>query len=181
MKTDEMTKWAIDPAHSKVGFKIKHLMISNVLGSFREFEGEVKTVGNDFSTAAISFTLNSDSVDTDMADRDVHLKSADFFDSEKYPLITFKGTSLKDLGDDIYELTGLLTIKDVSKNVGLSVEFGGLMNDPWGNQKAGFSINGKINRKEWGLNWNAALEAGGVLLSEDVKIDIDIELVKAAN
>jgi polyisoprenoid-binding protein YceI len=179
MKTEELTKWAIDPTHSKVGFKVKHLMISNVQGNFKEFSADVQTSGNDFSTASVSFTLKTASVDTEMPDRDAHLKSPDFFESEKYPDLTFKGTSLKDLGDDIYELSGLLTIKDVTKPVKLSVEFGGVMSDPWGNVKAGFSINGKINRKDWGLIWNAGLEAGGVLVGEEVKIICDIELVKA--
>jgi polyisoprenoid-binding protein YceI len=179
MKTSEVTKWALDTTHSKVGFKVKHLMISNVLGSFRDFKGEVTTEGNDFSTAVINFSLNTASVDTEMADRDAHLKSADFFDVEKFPLLIFAGKGLKDLGDDIYELTGSLTIKDVTKAVTLAVEFGGIGSDPWGNVKAGFSINGKINRKDFGLNWNAALEAGGVLVSEEVKISCDIELVKA--
>lgn len=179
MKTEEVTKWAIDPTHSKVGFKVKHLMISNVLGSFRDFSGEVKTAGNDFSTAAISFSLKTASVDTEMPDRDGHLKSPDFFDTEKYPVITFDAKGLKDLGDDLYELKGSLKIKDVSKPVTLAVEFGGVMSDPWGNIKAGFSLSGKINRKDWGLNWNAALEAGGVLVGEEVKINCDIELVKA--
>jgi polyisoprenoid-binding protein YceI len=180
MKTEEATKWVIDPTHSKVGFKVKHLMISNVLGSFREFSGEVSTIGTDFSTSSISFSLNAASIDTEMADRDAHLKSADFFDTANYPNFTFEGKGLKDLGDDMYELTGNLTIKGVSQPVVLSVEFGGVMADPWGNVKAGFSINGKINRKDWGLNWNAALEAGGVLVGEEVKINCDIELVKAA-
>jgi polyisoprenoid-binding protein YceI len=178
MKT-EVTKWAIDPTHSKVGFKVKHLMISNVLGSFREFSGEVTTNGNDFSTSEISFSIKAASVDTEMPDRDGHLKSPDFFDIEKYPVITFDANGLKDLGDDMYEMTGSLKIKDVSKPVTLSVEYGGVGSDPWGNVKAGFSISGKINRKDWGLNWNAALEAGGVLVSEEVKISCDIELVKA--
>jgi polyisoprenoid-binding protein YceI len=183
MKTTDLAKtnWAIDSAHSKVGFKVKHLMISNVLGSFREFEGNVTTVGNDFSTADITFSLNAASIDTEMADRDAHLKSPDFFDTESFKKITFQGTGLKDLGDDMYELSGNLTIKGVSHPVTLSTEFGGIMNDPWGNLKAGFSITGKINRKDWGLNWNAALEAGGVLVGEEVKISCDIELVKAAN
>jgi polyisoprenoid-binding protein YceI len=180
MKTDEKTKWTIDPAHSKIGFKVKHLMISNVMGNFRDFEGQVTTNGNDLSTANISFSLNSASVDTEMADRDTHLKSADFFDVGSYPKITFSGSGLKDLGDDMYELTGNLVIKGVTKKVVLPVEFGGLMTDPWGNVKAGFSIGGKINRKEWGLNWNAVLEAGGVLLSDEVKIICDVQLVKAA-
>jgi polyisoprenoid-binding protein YceI len=172
------TSWAIDPTHSKVGFKVKHLMISNVLGSFREFEGNAITVGDDFSTATIKFSLNTASIDTEMADRDAHLKSPDFFDTEKFPKISFESTGLKDLGDDIYELAGKLTIKDVTKPVTLEVEYGGVMTDPWGNVKAGFSINGKINRKDWGLNWNAALEAGGVLVGEEIKISSDIELVE---
>ena len=180
MKTQE-TKWAIDPSHSKVSFKVKHLMISNVLGNFKEFEGQVSSAENDFSGAVINVSLNAASIDTEMADRDAHLKSPDFFDAEKYPKITFSGNGLKDLGDDMYELTGELTIKDVTKVVTLSVEFGGVMSDPWGNVKAGFSINGKINRKDWGLNWNAALEAGGLLVGEEVKISGDIELVKLAN
>ena len=177
MKTQE-TKWAIDPTHSKVSFKVKHLMISNVLGSFREFEGTATTEGDDFSTAQISFSLNAASVDTEMADRDAHLKSADFFDAAKFPKLTFAGKGLKDLGDDMYELTGDLTIKDVTKQVTLSAEFGGIGTDPWGNVKAGFSVSGKINRKDFGLNWNAALEAGGVLVGEEVKLSADIELTK---
>lgn len=183
MKTTDVTKtnWAVDPTHSKVGFKVKHLMISNVLGSFKEFEGQVSTNGNDFSTASIAFSMSTSSVDTEMADRDGHLKSPDFFDAENFKKITFEGAGLKDLGDDMFELTGNLTIKGVSKQVTLSVEFGGIMNDPWGNVKAGFSITGKINRKDWGLNWNAALEAGGVLVGEEVKINCDIELAKVAN
>jgi polyisoprenoid-binding protein YceI len=178
METQGKTKWTIDPSHSKIGFKVKHLMISNVLGNFREFEGQVITDGNDFSTAAIFVSLNSATVDTEITDRDTHLKSADFFDVGNYPKITFESHGLKDLGDDIYELTGDLVIKGVTNHIVLSVEYGGLMTDPWGNVKAGFSITGKMNRKDWGLNWNAALEAGGVLVGEDVKIICDIELVK---
>jgi polyisoprenoid-binding protein YceI len=181
MKTQEKIKWSFDPSHSKIGFKVKHLMISNVLGNFREFEGQVITEGNDFSTSVISLSLNSASVDTEIADRDTHLKSADFFDVASYPKITFDGTGLKDLGDDMFELTGDLVIKGVKKQIVLSVEFGGLMTDPWGNVKAGFSVTGKMNRKDWGLNWNAALETGGVLVSEEVKIICDVELVKAVN
>ena len=180
MRAQETTKWAIDPTHSKIGFKVKHLMISNVLGSFREFEGAVSTVGNDFSKSVISFSLNTASVDTEIADRDGHLKSGDFFDVENYPKITFEGNGLTDLGDDLYTLTGDLTIKGVSHPVKLEVEFGGVNADPWGNTKAGFSITGKISRKEWGLSWNAALETGGVLVGDEVKINCDIELVKQA-
>ena len=180
MKTNEKTTWAIDPSHSKIGFKVKHLMISNVLGNFREFTGQVTTTANDFSTAVISVSLNSASVDTEIADRDTHLKSPDFFDVVNFPKITFEGNGLKDLGDDMYELTGDLVVKGVSKQIVLSVEFGGLMTDPWGNVKAGFSITGKMNRKDWGLNWNAALEAGGFLVGDEVKISCDVELIKTA-
>ena len=181
MKTEEVTNWVFDPTHSKVGFKVKHLMISNVQGNFKEFDGEVKTSGTDFTTAQINFSLNAASVDTEMPDRDNHLKSADFFDAANYPKVNFEGTGLKDLGDDLYELKGILDIKGIKQPVTLSVEYGGLMTDPWGNVKAGFSISGKINRKDWGLTWNAALEAGGVLVSEDVKLTGDIQLLKVAN
>ena len=177
MSTQE-TKWAVDPTHSKIGFKVKHLMISNVTGTFREFEGAVSTVGNDFSKSVISLSLNSASVDTEIGDRDAHLKSGDFFDVENFPKITFNGSGLKDLGDDLYELTGDLTIKGITNQTTLSVEFGGINSDPWGNVKAGFSVTGKIKRKDWGLTWNAALETGGVLVGEEVKINCDIQLVK---
>jgi polyisoprenoid-binding protein YceI len=178
MNTQETTKWVLDPAHSTVGFKVKHLMISNVSGSFKETAGQVITVGEDFSTAKISLSANTASVFTDATDRDAHLKSADFFDAEKYPNLTFEGNGLKNLGDDMYELTGTLTIKGVSKPVTLTVEKGGLMTDPWGNVKAGFSVSGKINRKEFGLNWNAALETGGVLVSEEVKLLAEVQFAK---
>jgi polyisoprenoid-binding protein YceI len=181
MSAKEVTKWTIDQSHSKIGFKVKHLMISNVRGDFKEFEGTVTTEGDDLSTAVVSFSLNAASIFTEVADRDAHLKSADFFEVEKYPKITFEGSGLKDLGDDMYDLTGILTIKEVSHNITLSVEYGGVMTDPWGNVKAGFSITGKMNRKDWGLTWNAALEAGGVLVSEEVKINCDIELAKVAS
>jgi polyisoprenoid-binding protein YceI len=178
METKEMTKWAIDPAHSTVGFKVKHLMISNVKGSFKEFGGQAVTNGNDFSTATISLSINASSIDTEAADRDTHLKSADFFDTANFPTITLDGTKLKDLGDDTYELTGELVMKGISRKVVMSVEYGGLMTDPWGNVKAGFSISGKLNRKDWGLNWNAALEAGGVLVGDEIKIVGDVQLIK---
>jgi len=174
----EKTKWVIDPTHSKIGFKIKHLMISNVLGNFKQFEGEVLTDGDNFENAEIKLTIDAASVDTEIADRDTHLKSADFFNAEKYPKLTFSDAKIVDLGDDTFEMKGNLTIKDVTKPVKLTVEFGGIMKDPWGNEKSGFSITGKINRKDWGLTWNAALEAGGVLVGEDVKIIIDVELLK---
>jgi polyisoprenoid-binding protein YceI len=170
----------IDPTHSKIGFKVRHLMISNVLGNFKNFEGEIISDGNNFTNSSVKLSIKTASVDTEIADRDTHLKSADFFDAEKFPVMTFSSTSMEDFGDDTYELKGLMKIKDVEKPVKLSVEFGGVMKDPWGNEKAGFSITGKLNRKDFGLNWNAALEAGGVLVGEEVKIICDIELAKQA-
>jgi polyisoprenoid-binding protein YceI len=181
MESSTKTKWAIDPAHSEVAFKVKHLMITNVKGSFKDFSASVYTEGNNFITSDIDFSLTTSSVDTGMADRDAHLKSPDFFDSENHRNISFSGKSIEKTGsDDSYKLLGDLTIKDVTHPVKLDVEFGGLMKDPWGNEKAGYTIEGKINRKEWGLNWNAALEAGGVLLSDDVKINCEVQLVKQA-
>ena len=176
----EKTKWVLDPAHSKIGFKVRHLMISNVLGNFKDFEGEIISDGNNFTNSSVKLSIKTASVDTEIADRDTHLKSTDFFDAEKFPVMTFNSTSMEDLGDDTFELKGLMKIKDVEKPVKLAVEFGGVMKDPWGNEKAGFSINGKINRKDFGLSWNAALEAGGVLVGEEVKIICDIELAKQA-
>jgi polyisoprenoid-binding protein YceI len=179
MKT-EKTKWVIDPAHTKVGFRVKHLMIANVTGNFKEVGGEVNTDGDDFSTVDISLSINTASVNTDMPDRDAHLKSPDFFDVENHPEMKFRSTGMKDLGDDIYEITGMLTIKGISKEVKLSAEFGGMMKDPWGNSKAGFTVTGKINRKDWGLNWNAALEAGGLLVGDEVKLQGDVQLTRMA-
>jgi polyisoprenoid-binding protein YceI len=179
MKTEQTTKWVIDTAHTKIGFKVKHLMISSVQGYFRESEGQITTEGNNFTTASISVSLKAASIDTEVADRDNHLKSADFLDVVRYPEITFESTGVKDLGDDVYELTGNLVIKGISKKVVLSVEYGGMMTDPWGNVKAGFSLTGKVNRKDWGLIWNATLESGGVLVGDEVKINCDVELAKA--
>ena len=167
----------IDPSHSRVQFKVKHLMISNVLGSFKEFEGKASMIENDFSSTVVSFSINTASIDTEAADRDAHLKSADFFDVENFPKIEFEGKGLTQKDEENYELKGNLTIKGISKPVTLSVEFGGLMTDPWGNKKAGFSVTGEINRKDWGMVWNAALETGGVLVSDKVKILCDVEFL----
>ena len=172
------TTWVIDPSHSEIAFKVKHLMISNVKGSFSEFSGQLVTDGDDFSTAEISFQINSASISSGVADRDGHLKSPDFFDVENYKEITFTSGKLKNTGNNEFELTGNLAIKGVSQPVKLDVEFGGLMTDPWGNVKAGFTLNGKINRKDFGLTWNAALEAGGVLVSDDVRLNMEIQLLK---
>jgi polyisoprenoid-binding protein YceI len=181
MSTTGKTKWAMDPAHSEIAFKVKHLMITNVKGVFKDFSASVTTTGNDFITSDIEFTLHPASVDTGAPDRDNHLKSADFFDVTNYDRISFSGQKAEKADSDgNYLLYGDLTIKDVTKPVKLNVEFAGVMKDPWGNEKAGYTLIGKVNRKDWGLNWNAALEAGGVLLSDEVTISCDVQLVKQA-
>lgn len=175
-QTAAKSKWVADPAHSELLFKVKHLMISNVKGEFKNFNVEID--GEDFKTSNINVSIDSASVFTNSDDRDNHLKSADFFDVENYKEITFHSTAFQAKGDENYKLTGMLTIKGVSKEVTLDVEFGGINKDPWGNEKAGFSISGKINRKDWGLNWNSALETGGVLVSDEVKINAEIQFLK---
>lgn len=166
------TTWKLDPTHSELTFKVKHMMISNVKGEFTNFDAEITTEDDTFSKAKVSASIKTDSVFTNNADRDTHLKSADFFNAEKYPAITFEAEAL--IGD----VTGNLTINGVTKPVTLDVDFGGIGQDPWGNTKAGFSFEGKIKRSDFGLNWNAALEAGGVLVSDEVKIAGDLQFVK---
>jgi polyisoprenoid-binding protein YceI len=173
------TTWSLDPAHSELQFKVKHLMITTVTGSLTSLTGSVVSESDNFENATVDFEAATDSIETSNKDRDNHLKSADFFDAEKFPKITFKSTSLTKDGDD-YTLTGDLTIKDVTKSVKIDVEFGGIATDPWGNTKAGFTISTKIKRTEFGLTWNAALETGGVMVSEDVKILGELQFVKQA-
>lgn len=177
---ENITKWVVDPAHSEILFKVKHLMITNVKGEFRKFDVLVETAGNDFSTAKVKTTIDASSIFTNEEKRDGHLKSADFFDVENHKELIFESTSLKREDDDEFEMKGNLTIRGIEKEIKVDVDFGGLMTDPYGNEKAGFSIEAKINRKDWGLNWNAALEAGGVLVGEEVKIMAEIQLVKQA-
>ncbi len=171
--------WVIDPTHSEVHFKIKHLMITNVTGSFDIFQATVQTDEEDFMQAKISFTADIDSISTNNEQRDTHLKSADFFDGEKYPQIKFTATKFENTdGDGSYEMYGDLNIREVTKNIKLSVEFGGVVKDPYGNTKAGFTINGKINRKDFGLNWSAVTEAGGIVVSDEVRIVCEIQLIE---
>lgn len=172
------TKWTLDPTHSELTFKVKHLMITNVKGNFRKFDAQMESIGSDFNSGKTRVTIDASSVDTNNSDRDGHLRSADFFDSAIHPEITFESTGLTKLDDDNYQLKGQLGIKDINKEVVLDVEFGGLVKDPYGNEKAGFSISGKLNRKDWGLNWNAALEAGGVMVSDEVRINAEVQFVK---
>ena len=174
------TKWVLDPAHSEIQFKVRHMMIANVKGEFKNFNATIVTEGNDFSKGNVEVIIEAGSVFTNATDRDTHLKSADFFDVDNNKELKFTGKSLKRLDDDNYLLTGLLNIKGIEKEVSFDVEFGGINKDPWGNMKAGFSLNGKINRKDWKLNWNAALETGGVLVSDEVRITADVQLLKEA-
>lgn len=169
-------KWELDSSHSELGFKVKHLMISNAKGEFKKFTAEIN--GEDIFTSTIRVRVDAASISTNDDNRDTHLKAADFFDVENHKEIVFEGTALKKVDDENFKLTGNLIIKGVSNSVTLDVEFGGITKDPWGNEKAGFSLNGKIHRKDWGLNWNAALETGGVLLSDEVKIHAEIQLIK---
>lgn len=177
MSTLTATKWGIDTTHTEVQFKVKHLVISTVTGFFKKFSGSVESETEDFDGALVTFSLDVNSIDTNQADRDAHLKSADFFAAEQHPSIDFNGT-LKKVSGSNYKLDGALTLRGTTKAVVLDVDFGGIMVDPWGNTKAGFEINGKINRKDFGLNWNALTEAGGMVVSEEVKIHINAELAK---
>ena len=174
------TKWLLDSTHSELGFKIKHLMISNVSGSFKNFNAEVISEGTDFSNAKINLSAEMASISTNNEQRDAHLLNSDFFEVEKYPELTFKSTRVQKIDSDTYTLYGELTMKGVTKPVKLSVEYNGVAKDPWGNEKAGFVVSGKINRSDWGVNFNGVLETGGVMLSEEVKIHSEIQLVKQA-
>lgn len=172
------TKWVLDPTHSELMFKVKHMMITNVKGEFRNFSIEVE--GDEITDSKINAVAEAASITTNNEERDAHLKSADFFDVEQHKELTFESTSFEKTDEDEYELKGMLTIKGISKEVSFDVEFGGISKDPWGNEKAGLSLNGKINRKDWELNWNAALETGGVLVGEDVKISGEMQFINQA-
>lgn len=178
-ETLNKVKWIIDPSHSEIAFKVKHLMITNVRGVFREFDASIYTTGEDFITSEVDFFLNSASVDTGDSKRDEHIKSADFFDVEKHKQISFVGDTIEKEGNDKnYTLYGNLTIKGITKQIKLNVEFTGVMKDLGENEKAGFNVTGKISRKDWGLTWNSMLETGGVMLSDEVNIMCEVQLVK---
>lgn len=172
------TTWAIDPMHSEVLFKVKHLVISTVTGSFKSFSGTAITHGENFEDAAIRFSMDVNSIDTRQESRDAHLRSADFFDAEQFPDIQFASTSFSKTKEDQYKLVGDLTMKGISKTVTLDVEYGGAENDFYGNKKVGFEITGKINRKEFGLTYNALTETGGLALGEDIKLIANIQVAQ---
>jgi len=172
------TKWSLDQAHSEIGFRIKHLMIAHVKGTFKTFDASIYTTSNDFTTAEVNVWIDPASIDTRDAKRDEHLKSADFFDVNNHKQITFTSSTIgKPDTDGNHELWGELTMMGVTKNVKLNAQFGGIIKDPWGIEKAGFDISGKIRRSDWGLTWNAPIEAGGLLVSDELSISCEVELI----
>jgi polyisoprenoid-binding protein YceI len=173
-----MATWKIDSAHSEVQFKVKHLMISTVTGQFANFEGTVESANDDFSGASITFEADVDSISTKNADRDQHLKAPDFFDAAQYPKVRFVSKEVKKVDESNYKVTGDLTIRDNTRPVELTVEYGGITKDPWGQTKAGFELSGKINRKEFGLSFHATTDNGGLVLGDEVKLLAAVEVVK---
>ena len=173
------TKWALDPAHSSVDFSVRHMMIANVKGTFNSFNATIDADPTDLTTANIEFSVDTASVDTRNKDRDAHLVSADFFDVENHPNMTFKSSNIEKTDEGEYNVTGDLTLRGVTKQETFAVTFEGQGKDPWGNEKAGFSASGTVNRSDYGLVWNAALETGGVLVGDKVKINLQIQAAKA--
>lgn len=173
------SKWNVDASHSNVKFSVSHLVVSEVEGSFRKFDGTIDAPTEDFNNATINFTVDVASVNTDNDKRDEHLKSDDFFNAEKYPKMIFKSTSFKKGKGNNYTLEGNLTIRDVTKKVKMNVTYGGTMKDPWGNTKAGFKTTAAISRKEFGLKWNTMTEAGGAVVGDEVTIILKLEFGKA--
>lgn len=172
-------KWKLDPDHSEIMFKVRHLMISTVTGYFKKFDLEVETENDDFTTAdKIVFTADIDSISTNNAQRDTHLKSDDFFNAEKFNQLKFVGTHYEKDSGDTYRLTGDLTIRDVTKTITLDVAFGGMVVDPYGQTKAGFTVEGKINRKDFHLMWSGLTEAGQIVASDEIRIHCDVQLIK---
>jgi polyisoprenoid-binding protein YceI len=172
------TKWTVDPAHSELGFKIKHLMISNVSGFFSDYSVDMQTTGEDFETASVVAKIKMESINTKNAQRDEHLRNSDFFETDKYPEMIFESTGVKKVDDETYLVNGKLTLKGITHPVQLNVEYSGVTKDPWGGERAGFIISGKIRRSDFGISFNAVLETGGVALSEEVKLFADLQLVK---
>lgn len=172
------TKWSIDQAHSEIAFKVRHLMIAHVKGVFKTFDASIYTTSKDFTTAEVDLWIDPTSIATGDAKRDEHLKSADFFDVNNHKQITFTSSTIGKPGQDgNQELWGELTIQGVTKNIKLNVQFGGFIKDPWGNERAGLSVSGTIKRSDWGLVWNANIEAGGIMVGDEVMISCEIELI----
>ncbi len=168
-------KWTVDPAHSQIRFIARHMVVSRVSGSFDKFHAVVETEGEDIESAKISFTADTNSVNTGVKQRDDHLRSDDFFNAEKFPQISFKSSSIEKIDEEEYKLHGDLTIRDVTRPITLEVAYGGKIKDPYGNQRMGFEVTGKLSRKEYGLKYNALLESGGAVVGDKITLDIPIE------
>ena len=173
-----MAIYKIDADHSDITFKVKHLMIATASGRFKKFDATLEANEEDLTDAKISFEADVDSIDSKNEQRDAHLKSDDFFNAEKFPKLTFESTSIEKDGDNEYLLKGDFTIRDITKPVTLKVEYNGTITDPWGQERKGFEITGKINRKEYGLTWSAVTEAGGIVVADDVKLAMNVEMIK---
>ena len=172
--------WNLDTVHSGINFSVRHMVVSKVRGRFAKFTGNVTLDESDLTRSTVEATIDTSSIDTGTAQRDEHLRSADFFDVEHFPQIKFRGTGIEKLGEERYRLTGQLTIRDVSREIALDVEYGGRGKDPWGNERVGFTAKGSLDRKDFGLKWNQALETGGVLVSDRVELELELQAVKAA-
>ena len=181
MKTTEIaikTKWSIDQAHSEIGFRVRHLMIAHVNGSFKTFDASIYTTNNDFSTAEIDLWIDASSITTDNKVRDKHLKSSEFFDVKRHKQLTFVSSTIGQADPEgNHELWGELTIVGVTHNVKLNLKFGGMVNDPWGNERSGFTVSGKISRSDWGLTWNQPTDSGGLMVSDEIAISGEFELI----
>ncbi|SFW68132.1 Polyisoprenoid-binding protein YceI [Sinomicrobium oceani] len=178
METTKKVTWSIDPAHSEVQFKVKHLVISTVTGQFTSFSGGLETGGEGFENAKAFFEADVDSISTNNKDRDEHLKSEEFFDAANHPKVTFVSTAFKKTGEDTYEITGDMTMRGKTRAVVLKAEHGGIMVDPYGNTKAGFEVTGKLNRKDFGLEWNGVTETGGIVVGDEVKLLLNLQYAK---
>ncbi len=178
MLTINATTWNFDNSHTTIGFDVSHMVIATVDGKFKSFSGTVETEGDNWENAKINFTADINSIDTDNEDRDNHLKSPDFFAAEEYPELTFVGKSMEKVGDKEYKLTGDLTMRGTTKEVSLDVTHNGTITDPWGNVRAGFSIEGEVNRFDYGLEWDKTLDTGGLVVGNEVEIDIEVELIQ---
>jgi polyisoprenoid-binding protein YceI len=178
MSSAQKSTWQMDKSHSKIGFNVTHLVVSEVDGFFKKFDGKIVADGDGFENATVEFTVDIASIFTDNEKRDAHLQSDEFFNAEKYPNMVFKSTSMKKTGKNTYKLTGKLTIRDVTKTIELDVRHNGTVKDPWGNTVAGFKVTGALDRFDYNLKWNAMMEAGGAVVSAEVRLDIDLELRK---
>lgn len=172
------TNWTIDSAHSAINFSVRHMMFTKVNGRFTSWKGRLEFKEETLEDSTVEISIDAASIDTGEADRDNHLRSADFLDVEQYPELTFRATQIKKLAGNQYQVTGDLTLRDVTRPMVLDVEYGGMGKDPWGQQRAGLMVKGTLNRKEFGLNWNQVLEMGGVLVGENVGISIELQLIK---